>query len=265
MMELNGGKTIMIVEDEPRTRTGLHKTLERWAAGRHRVVAVDSASAALKWIDAEPVDLIVTDIRMPEMDGLTLLKEVRERGKQTEAIILSGYPEFDYAQEAIRLGVVNYLVKPVHKQKMIDAVAQALALQENRRRFHSISEHMQDEMIADHGGRALRAPVKEAIRYVERNLGGELSLREVSAHVHLNASYFSFLFKEQTGINFSEFVTRARIEKAKKLLLTTDLTNAEIAEQSGYRTPKYFVRLFRELEGETPGQYRKRKDSGKIR
>ena len=263
-MELNGGKTIMIVEDEPRTRTGLHKTLERSAASRHRVVAVDSAARAQ--MDRCGTGRSDRNRYSHARDGrVTLLKEVRERGKQTEAIILSGYPEFDYAQEAIRLGVVNYLVKPVHKQKMIDAVAQALALQENGRRFHSISEHMQDEMIADHGGRALRAPVKEAIRYVERNLGGELSLREVSAHVHLNASYFSFLFKEQTGINFSEFVTRARIEKAKKLLLTTDLTNAEIAEQSGYRTPKYFVRLFRELEGETPGQYRKRKDSGKIR
>ena len=119
MMEQNseGRKTILIVEDEPRTRNGLKKTLESWANGRDRILATDSAGGALELIDGEQVDLIVTDIRMPEMDGLALLKEVRERGQCVTAIILSGYSESDYAQEAIRLGVVNYLVKPVHKTK----------------------------------------------------------------------------------------------------------------------------------------------------
>lgn len=266
MMEQNseGRKTILIVEDEPRTRNGLKKTLESWANGRYRILATDSAGGALELIDREQVDLIVTDIRMPEMDGLALLKEVRERGQCVTAIILSGYSEFDYAQEAIRLGVVNYLVKPVHKQKMIEAVEQALAMQENRFRPPAPPQESKLETSGSGNKRMLKTPIKEAVRYIGRNLKGKLSLREVAGHVHLNASYFSFLFKEETGINFSEFVTRARIRHAKELLETTDLSIMEIAEQCGYRTPKYFVRLFRELEGVTPGQYRKQKNSGKI-
>ncbi|WP_256592999.1 helix-turn-helix transcriptional regulator, partial [Pseudomonas sp. 2822-15] len=70
--------------------------------------------------------------------------------------------------------------------------------------------------------------------------------------VHLNASYFSVLFKEQTGLTFSEYLTRRRMQVAKKLLFSTDLPIGVIAEKVGYQTAKYFIKLFKELEGHTP-------------
>src|SRR5690606_30226457 len=101
-------------------------------------------------------------------------------------------------------------------------------------------------------------PVKKAVQYVEEHFPGPLTLRRVADAVHLNASYFSVLFKKETGMTFSEFLTRKRLALAKQLLLGTSLSIKEIARMSGYRTPKYFAEVFRHREGVTPGRYRQR-------
>lgn len=99
--------------------------------------------------------------------------------------------------------------------------------------------------------------VRQAVLYVEEHLQEPLGMSEVAGHIHLNPSYFSALFKEQTGFTFSEYVTRSRIQKAKELLLQTRLTIADISEQIGYQTSKYFIKLFKDYEGISPNQYRK--------
>lgn len=92
---------------------------------------------------------------------------------------------------------------------------------------------------------------------MNENLPGQISLKEVADAVHLNASYFSAMFKEQTSITFSEYLTRKRLQLAKKLLITTDLPIDEVARQAGYQTAKYFIKLFKDSEGVTPSKYRK--------
>lgn len=82
-------------------------------------------------------------------------------------------------------------------------------------------------------------------------------MRDTAEQLHMNASYLSVLFKEQTGLTFSEYATRRKVQKAKELLSTTRLPIQEIAGQVGYQTSKYFVKVFRQLEGISPGQYRK--------
>lgn len=101
-------------------------------------------------------------------------------------------------------------------------------------------------------------PVKKAVQYVEEHFPGPLTLRRVADAVHLNASYFSVLFKKETGMTFSEYLTRKRLALAKQLLLGTSLSISEIARMAGYGTTKYFTELFRKREGMTPGKYRER-------
>lgn len=99
--------------------------------------------------------------------------------------------------------------------------------------------------------------VQQAIEYIDMHFEQELTLKEVANQVHLNPSYLSALFKEELQITFSEYVTRKRIQEAKKLLLSTDLTVSEIAEKSGYQTSKYFIKLFKQFENTTPNGFRK--------
>jgi two-component system, response regulator YesN len=255
---LSPSKTILIVDDEPLTRNGIRRTLESWSAGRFRILCADCGAEALNLLTQETVNLLLTDIRMPEISGLEMVETLRKQGHPITVIAISGHPDFHYAQTAIQLGIVNYLLKPVAKQKLIDAVEQALALEEQRERMESLERMVDRKLLsARSGGPKLSAPIQQAVAYITEHLEEPLGLKELADQIHLNPSYFSALFKEQTGLTFSEYVTRSRLQKAKELLLSTVLPVAEISERVGYQTAKYFIKLFKDYEGKSPSQYRK--------
>ncbi|MBU9721526.1 MULTISPECIES: response regulator transcription factor [Bacillaceae] len=259
-MKINQTKTVLIVDDEPRTRRGVMKVLDAWAGDKLELITASSAAEAIQVFTNKKVNLIITDIKMPEMTGLGMLDVLKKH--KPVVIIMSAYSEFDYAQEAIRLGVVNYLLKPVAKDKLVDAVEKALKEDEMRERAVLMQVAFDEDLVqgkedGDIEGMASASPIKEVMTYIDDNLDHQLSLSEVAERVHLNPSYLSALFKEKTNLNFSQYVTRSRIQKAKHLLLTTELTINEISEAVGYQTPKYFTRLFKESVEMTPNQFRK--------
>lgn len=251
-------RTILIVDDEETTLRGLTKSLEVWADGRFRIRSAASAREALQTAQNEKVHVLVTDICMPEMTGLELIKEMLQTGQQPVSLILSGHSEFEFAQTAIRLGVLNYLVKPVQKKKLIQSVEEALEKEFTQERA-GIMQKAADHSLADleQEQKQMTSPVQAGKDYIDMHMDRQMMLKEVAEHVHLNPSYFSVIFKEQTGLTFSEYVTRKRIQKAKQLLLTTSIPVAEIAETAGYQTAKYFNKIFKEYEGLTPGQFRR--------
>ncbi|QJD87367.1 response regulator transcription factor [Cohnella herbarum] len=250
-------QTIMIVDDEPRTRQGLKRILETKENGHYEIVTADNGHAALELLEDREIDLIVTDIRMPEINGLHLIGKIMDKQltHKPSVILISGYAEFDYAQQAIQLGVVNYLLKPISKEKFLSAVEQALEAGEERNRINMMSKIADLKLSAEEYS-TVRKPVEDALLYVDEHLGQMFGLREVADHIQLNPSYFSALFKEQMHMNFSEYVTRRKLQRAKEMLLLTKLPIAEIAERVGYQTTKYFHKLFKEYEGCSPGQFR---------
>ncbi len=250
-------KKILIVDDEPRTRQGIRKTLEAWSSGGHQIETASSGGEALAWLELNEANLLVTDIRMPEMGGLDLVEKLNGMAHPPVVIVISGHPEFDYAQRALQLGVVEYLLKPLDKNKLVRAVEQALKREGDLHRIGRM-EKLVDSKLLEAGEQENRfsPPVREALRYLDEKLHEPVSMRDVADHLHLNASYFSVLFKEQTGLTFSEYLTRSRVQRAKELLMNTRLPISEIAERVGYQTAKYFVKVFRSLESVSPGQYR---------
>lgn len=111
-------KKVMLVEDEELILQGLKNILDWEALGLKVVHMAHDGLEALKMWEKEPVHIVVTDISMPDMDGLTLLKKIREKEEQVRFIILTGYDEFDYAREAIRLEVENYILKPINEEEL---------------------------------------------------------------------------------------------------------------------------------------------------
>lgn len=251
-------KNIVIVDDEPRTRQGLQRTLESWNNGEYSILTAESGDEVMQIAAESKIHILLSDIRMPEMSGLQLLKNIQNKGMSPVVIVISAYSEFEYAQEALRLGVVNYLLKPIGKKKLIEAVEDAIKVLEKQVRA-GIIELVVDKKIADASNKmdTTKDTIKKAISYIDQHLKEDLSLKEVAAHVHLNPSYFSVLFKEQLNLNFSEYVTRRRIQRAKELVVSTSLPITEIAEEAGYKTSKYFIKIFKEIEGMTPSAYRK--------
>ena len=101
--------------------------------------------------------------------------------------------------------------------------------------------------------------VENVKEYMENNYEKELSLTYISEMFHINTSYFSKKFKEETGRNFIEYLTEIRLREAKRLLASTGLTIAQVGEHTGYREPKYFSRIFMKYTGMTPSSYREEK------
>ncbi|MCZ0703718.1 YesN/AraC family two-component response regulator [Natronobacillus azotifigens] len=251
-------KKILIVDDEPRTLNGLKRTLEKWSEGQHIIICCDNAHAAIDYLQKEPVHLLITDISMPEMTGLKLLDTLNKQSRLPMVIVISAYSEFEYAQEALRLGVANYLVKPVGKDKLIESVEEALDKQEDLMKTKVIEKMVDDHLIKVNRNDSCSRSIREAIEYIDEYYYADLSLKKVAAHVHLNPSYLSTLFKDELKLSFVEYLTRVRIQRAKQLLLTTDLNVTEIAEKVGYSTPKYFNKVFKEQEKVTPSGFRKK-------
>jgi len=109
------------------------------------------------------------------------------------------------------------------------------------------------------GGAYPSAGIGKALAYIDANIHRTVTLKEVAEHIYLNANYFSALFRQQLGINFSEYVTQKRMELAKQKLMETDATIMAISEMVGYQTAKYFTHLFKKCEGMTPSAYRKQR------
>ncbi len=260
-------KHILVVDDEPRTREGVSKTLRMWASGEYEITTAQSGKEALLWLDQHDACLLLTDIRMPEMTGLELAEQITKLPHPPVIIILSGYSDFEYARSALKFGVVDYLLKPIEKNKLIQAVEHALEKEARNEQIDKMQKLIDFRLLQASQHNNLYNPhVQKALAYIEEHFHKQISLQQVADHLPINASYFSVLFKEQTGMTFSDYLTRHRIQHAKGLLTSTSLTITEIAEQAGYQTAKYFIKVFRMLEHTSPSQYRQQwlQDGQKI-
>ncbi|ASS68577.1 MULTISPECIES: response regulator [unclassified Paenibacillus] len=250
-------KTLLIVDDEPRTRLGIQKTLTAWSAGRHRIETAASGVEALEWLKANTAHIIITDVRMPEVDGLQMLETLAGRGPLPVIIVVSGYAEFDYARKALQLGAFDYILKPLDKDILAETVQRAFALDDGRDRIDAMEKLVDAKLLEVGRGEArYGTPIKDAISFIDAHLEEPISMKQVAELTHLNASYFSVLFKEQTGVTFSDYLTRLRLQRAKELLVATRMPISEIAEKVGYGTAKYFIKVFKDNEGTSPRQYR---------
>ncbi|MEC0090458.1 response regulator [Paenibacillus macquariensis] len=251
-------KTILIVDDEPRTRQGIRRTLETWGLGTLQLETFASAKEALVWLEEHEANLMITDIRMPEINGLELIEQLHHQYPSLFLIVISGFSEFEYARTALKFGVIDYLLKPIDKAKLIQAVELGLQKDEHVHRMKRMEKIVDTRLMEAHHeeGQGYNTTIRDAISYLEEHLAEPIAMHEIATRLHMNASYFSVLFKEQIGLTFSEYLTRRRVQRAKELLVNTSLSINEISEHVGYQTAKYFVKVFRSFESLTPGQYR---------
>lgn len=241
--------SILLVDDERWVRTALRKTIEKTELPFQVAHEAVNGLDALDWLNHNRVDLVLTDVRMPVMDGLALMRHLRAEGElPAEVIVVSGHDDFHYAQQAIRLGAFDYLLKPVETEEM----QRCLGGWMQRR------EQQQDKSDAALASWELLSPVEQVIRIVQAAMPGEITLKEAAEKVHLNACYLSQLFKQKTGQNFIDYVTGLRMKEAEKLLSHTHLRIYEIAERLGFSDISYFSNMFKKYCGQSPSEFRKR-------
>lgn len=235
---------VLLVDDEIMIREGF-KRLFDWEAHDCEVVgeAADGMEALAK-IDMLQPDIVIMDINIPIMSGLKVIQLCRIKHPKTAFVIVSGYDDFSYCQQALRLQIADYILKPVNYEEFGSCIDNLkISLYENR----VVNEPMQQEERTING----------LTRYMQEHLSEEITLSVLAEEFHLNAQYISQLFKNEIGVGFLAYLTNIRLEKAKKLLLSTALPIADVAEQSGYGDYRVFTKVFKKAEGITPSQYRR--------
>lgn len=361
---------VFLVEDETIIRRGIRDNIDWESHGFVFAGEAGDGEYAYPLILKSQPDILVTDIKMPFMDGLELSRLVKKALPHTKIILLSGYNEFDYAKEAIKIGISDYLLKPVSSAGLIDALKKAAEeIREEReksrlleRYFVSYEKYTEFLDKTDYSGvdrklindflklgsvdecaqfveeyfaaigennykslllrqymtmdifYCVRAFLKklntelsdipemavdikripkviesveatkkylteeftvalaardrasndrygslilEAKEYIQANFSqSDLSLNRIASHIGVSPSYFSSIFKQETGQSFVEYLTKVRMERACVLLKCTSYRTAEICEQVGYNDSHYFSAAFKKTIGQSPKEYK---------
>lgn len=242
-----GGKEmkVLIVDDEIYMLDYLKSLVDWETYGFSKVLTARGGSMARDLIRDEQPELLITDIKMPKLSGLDLAKFIEKNQYPTKTVIVSGYSEFDYAQQAVRYGVTEYLVKPILKEDFEETLKRVVE------KYFRQEQNSSDEQNMEKQG-----AVSWIRQFISENYNTNLSLETLGELVHLHPAYLSRVFKEETGKNLSAYITDVRMEKAAELL-QTDLRVHEVMERVGYQKSQYFSKLFREKFGVTPKEYRK--------
>lgn len=248
--------SLMVVDDEYNIRRGLVTSVD-WASIQVQVVAeARDGQEALEQARLHRPDLVVTDISMDDMDGLTFTEALLKERPRTKVLILSGFGEFGYAQRALELKVSSYLLKPVTPEDLLAKVAEAIeVLEKERDQSRRLGESEFDLGEAGAG----RTVLRRAREYLETHYENpEVSLDSLADHLGLTPAYLSKLFKAGTGRNWGDELLALRMDKAKQLLRDTNLKSSEVGAHVGYRNPQYFATAFRRAVGLTPTEFRER-------
>ena len=238
--------SIMIVEDEYLVRRGIASLVDYEQFGMQVIAQAENGREAWQKFQENPADILLTDINMPQMNGLELAKLVRDQVPKCHIVFLTGYDDFDYARTAIKLGADDYLLKPFSKDDVEEMLAKVRTMLDKERK------KVQIQNLVDQGQ---RSELEEAIH--ERLADSELSLKSLASQLGFSPSYLSVLIKKELGLPFQDYLIQERMKKAKLLLLTTDLKIYEIAEQVGFEDMNYFSQRFKQVVGLTPRQFKK--------
>ena len=249
---------LLIVDDEPLIRRGIKKLVNLSAIGISKIFEAESAEDAIVIAETEKPHIIVMDINMPNMDGLTASSAIKEKNPDIFIIILTGYDYFEYAQTAIRAKVDDYILKPISKSDIESVLKKIVNTVNQRNKKNECDELCKNNDSANENYIKDMSDIEVLIKdYMSDNLfSSTLSLANMSDNIGFNSNYISGVFKQIYGVPFQDYVNRKRMEKAKLLLLSTSMKNYEIAEEIGIEDVNYFITKFKKLWGITPKQFR---------
>lgn len=237
---------VLLVDDEIIIREGFKRLFDWDSHGCEVVGEASDGMEALGQIDTLLPDIVIMDINIPIMNGLKVIEMSRAKHPDIAYVIVSGYDNFAYCRQALRLQITDYILKPVNYEEFGSCIDNLkISIYRNKGNSEPDCEKTEERVISS------------ITRYMQEHISEEISLSVLADEFHLNSQYISQLFKNEIGVGFLSYLTNIRIEKAKKLLLSTSLSVTEIAENTGYSDYRVFTKVFKKTEGITPSQFRR--------
>lgn len=240
---------IAIVDDEWIIREGIKKLVD-WEK-QHCMVVGEAADGleAINLVESAKPDILIIDINLPILSGLDVIRKLKEKKSDIIIIIISGYDDFYYCQEALRLNVTEYLLKPID-YKELEAIIKRIQINKLQNGISGKKTEVVEISL-----------IQKITGYIRENYKTEINLEKLSEEFHVSSSYISKRFKQDTGMNYFEYLTWIRIEKAKEILLNSEHQVTEIASEIGFKDYRIFIKSFKDKTGMTPKEFRKKYES----
>ena len=239
---------LVIIDDEKKIAEGMSSLFPWNNVGFEVVKTFTSARSALAYVQEHSVHVVLSDVQMPDMDGIRLCQELDEC--KVKVVLFSSHQNYEYFRDAIRYHAVDYLLKPVQYSALMECFERIRAQLDE-------TEGRQAEAPAGYWDQI----VEEVLAYI-REHSRDATLERAAERVHLSPSYLSRNFKEKSGEGFADAALRIRMEKAKTMLEDLQYKSYDVAYFVGYDNPKNFARAFKSYYGVTPMEYRKSRLGG---
>ena len=237
---------VLMVDDEPLVRHGVAAGMDWASLGCEVVGEAQSGEEGLSLARRLKPDLIITDIRMPKMDGITMMNMLREEGCAARCIVLTAHSDFEYARGALLFGADDYLLKPFRDQELTHAVARVCRKMESAPAANTPAVQKEPEATGY---------VRQAMDYIARHYADEnISIATIAEHLCVSEGHLSHVFKKQTGMTVTNYLTKTRIDAAMVLLQTGRVKVYEAAAAVGYKDVTYFSATFKKLTGLSPSE-----------
>jgi two-component system response regulator YesN len=236
---------MMIVDDEPLEREVLTMIIKKENLRISQLFEAKNGMDAVNLAKQKQMDLILMDIKMPIMDGLTAAAIIKKDLPDCRVIFLTAHDEFDIAYRTVKLGADGYLLKPAHPNEVRQALIKYIPVQQR-----PVWRSIETSTTCEH------SDIITIMEYIKNNLHLDLNLDALAKLVYLNSQYLSRLFKQETSYTITQYITACRLKKAKHYLsYYSQETVVEISEKCGFADSNYFARVFKKYEGITPTQY----------
>lgn len=256
---------IVIVDDEYLIRNLIRNCIDWDSLGIEIIGEASNAHECLNLMEKSKPDIVLTDINMPLTNGLDMSKHLLDKYPDVKVIVITGYSEFEYAKRSIRLGISDFLLKPIDDEELKDVVLRLKEKIEKEKaeinEVKNIKETIGDLteiMDVEEGYDDKCVNINQIKKYIIKNISSQdLSLKSVAKHFYLNSSYLSRFFKEKTNENFGEYITKTKMEIALKMLENPNFKAYEIAKRVGFDDPNYFSNWFKKYKGQSIKDYKK--------
>lgn len=252
---------VVIIDDEPIIVEGLSKTIDWESLNCEVVGSAEDGLKGLSLIRSVRPDILISDICMPGLDGLKMIAALKSEFPNMQMTILTGYREFEYAREAISLGITRFLLKPSKMDELMEAVS-VMKNKLDKRADAGIredSEKTPDTPETEAETEAGSFIVKNALAYMQSHYSEKILLSDVADEIYVSQWHLSKLLNKETGQNFSELLAKIRIDKAKELLMDPSYRICDVAEAVGFQDMPHFSRVFKKIEGMSANEYRNRR------
>lgn len=247
---------VIIVEDEDIIRNGIKYSID-WQKYNAQVVAdVDNAVDAQKLIEKFRPDILIVDINMPILSGLELIRKMIPK-YNFSSIIISGYDNFEYAQEAIQLDVIRYISKPINTEELIEALQSAIKKQQIKEKINLHQDIEKSIRIDKHYNKLNHnVDANKIIDFIHMNFNNQIKMQDVEDAVGLSDSTINLRLKESVGRTFIQYLNNYRINKAIiEIELDTNINLQALSSDVGIPNYKHFSYVFKKETGYSPREF----------